>query len=114
MPEQEKEPHLAALEGSDFERAKELYGTLLSSDPDNVEYLCGFYTAGYWLNRKEVKTRKRPGRGLASWLTAEWDAFEAAAHERDFTGALSFRAVMRGILREAADNFRTAFQEEGS
>ncbi len=113
MPE-DQELHLHALSSGDFSRAKDLYGSLLESDPENLEYQCGFFAAGWWDNRSETRTRKKAGRPLATYLTQEWDTFEKAAGERNCTGSLAFRTTMRGVLGSAAEHFRIAFQEEGS
>lgn len=112
MPD-DQEPHLQALSAGDFSRAKNLYGSLIESDPENLEFQCGFFAAGWWENRAETRGRKKPGRPLATYLTQEWDAFETTAGERNCTGSLSFRATMRSILGSAAEHFRIAFQEEG-
>lgn len=112
MPE-EQEPHLQALASGDFHRAKELYGSLIETDPENLEFQCGFFAAGWWDNRSETRGRRKAGRPLATYLTQEWELFEKTAGDRSCSGSLAFRAAMRSILGTAADHFRIAFQEEG-
>ena len=103
---------LRTLAGGEFKRARDLYGQLVESDPEDLEYLCGLYSSGYWDNRSELMDRQKSGRMLAGYLMQEWDRFEHLATERNYGGCLTFRAVMQGVLGRAAEEFRTAFQEE--
>lgn len=103
------------LANGDFAEARARFGELLANDdPDDPEYACGFYAAGWWFNREDRRTSLKEGRGLADWLMQQWDDFQTIADDRDFTGCLSFRATMRAVLGEAAENYRTAFQQEGA
>ena len=105
---------LSALSSGDFKRAKELYGELLSLYPEDPEYQCGLYTSGYWDNRGEETAKQRQGRGAGEYLVREWEKYQHIADDRDYTGCLSFRMAMRVILGHAADQFRLAYQNEGS
>ncbi len=103
------------LAAGDFGEARARFGDLLANDdPNDPEYACGFYASGWWINREDRRTSLKEGRGLADWLMRQWDDFQNIAEEREFTGCLSFRATMRAVLGEAAENYRTAFQQEGA
>ena len=96
-----------------FDAAWDEYGRLLELFPEDIEYQCGLYTAGYWRNRREDIQRRRAGRELGSYLYHEWDSFQELVEDRGYQGCLSFRAAMQFILGTAADEFRLTFQEEG-
>ncbi|MCB1306556.1 MAG: hypothetical protein KDK30_00175 [Leptospiraceae bacterium] len=115
MNDQDRYQHaLEAIDNFDFEDAHYNFGILLESNPDDVEFRCGFYASGYWANRREAYERKREGRPRAAYFIEEWDAFELQAGERGFPGCESMQATMRSILGTAADHFRIAFQEESA
>lgn len=105
---------LSTLETGDFGAARTLFGELIQEFPDDLEYLCGYYSAGWWFNREEQRSGLKDGRAKGDWFMQEWDAFQRIADERDYAACLSFRASMRAILREAAEQYRIAFQEEGA
>lgn len=105
---------LSTLESGDFGAARTDFGELIQQSPDDLEYLCGYYSAGWWFNREEQRSGLKDGRAKGDWFMQEWDAFQNIADERDYTACLSFRAAMRAILREAAEQYRVAFQEEGA
>ncbi len=105
---------MTALESGDFPRARQLFGELLDSSPDDLEFQSGFYSAGYWENRREFTARLRPGRAAGSYLVKEWEEFSRIAEDRGYSGCLSFRTAMRALLGQAADQFRLAFQEDGT
>ena len=104
---------LRALQSEDFSRARELYGELVEQFPDEYEYACGFFTAGYWDNRKERIGSLKPGRAQGDWLVREWEQFQVLAEEKDFQSCRAFRGAMQAVLGRAAEQFRTAFQQEG-
>ncbi len=105
---------LEALESGDFSGARPVFGELIQAFPENPEFLCGYYAAGWWFNREERRTAMKEGRARADWLMSEWEAFQTLADQREYSGCLAFRATMRSILREAAEQYRIAFQEEGA
>lgn len=105
---------MSALESGDFGGARPIFGELIEIFPANPEYLCGYYAAGWWFNREERRTAVKEGRAKADWLMSEWEAFQTLADQREYTGCLAFRATMRAVLQEAAEQYRIAFQEEGS
>ncbi|MEQ9367390.1 MAG: hypothetical protein RIF32_24370 [Leptospirales bacterium] len=105
---------LDALESGDFGGARPIFGELIEIFPANPEFLCGYYSAGWWFNREERRTAVKEGRAKADWLMSEWDAFQSLAEQREYGGCLAFRAAMRAVLRDAAEQYRIAFQEEGA
>ncbi|MCR9141429.1 MAG: hypothetical protein NXI24_04195 [bacterium] len=105
---------LDALETGDFGGARPIFGELIEIFPNNPEFLCGYYAAGWWFNREERRTAVKEGRAKADWLMNEWDAFQSLIDQREYSGCLAFRATMRAVLREAAEQYRIAFQEEGA
>lgn len=111
--DERSEDALFSLETGDFTTARELFGHLLEEHPDNPEFACGLYTAGFWDNRREEIASYKPGRSLGAYLKREWDSFEQAAEDRNYTSLNSYRIAMIRILGQAADQFRIAFQEEG-
>ncbi len=105
---------MSLMETGEQEKAKEHFSQLLRTDPDNLEFQAGFFSAGWWLNRQNSHGLHRGGRQLSAWFMHEWDNFSKQASERGYQGCLSFRKAMHYALRSAAENFRLAFQEEGS
>ena len=104
---------LKYLTAGDFARAREDYGDLVENDPDNLEYICGFYTAGYWDNRKDRIGKLKPGRSRGDYLIKEWESYSNIATERNFPGCTTYVGAMKAILGMASEQFRVAFQEEG-
>lgn len=104
---------LEALQTGDFHKAWDLYGRLLELFPADADYQCGFYSAGYWNNRHDDIVTHKPGRLRGAFLYRQWDDFQKLAEEKNFTGCLSFRAVMKFVLGQAAEELRHAYLEEG-
>ncbi len=105
---------LEAIESGSFSLAREKYGQLLEAYPENPEYACGLYTAGYWQNRDDIlQGQDRSGRVRGAQLLSMWDKFQSIASRREYPGYFSFRAAMRYILGLAAEQYRKAFQDEG-
>ncbi|MBL8019188.1 MAG: hypothetical protein JNM27_05950 [Leptospirales bacterium] len=104
---------LSALSSGEYSRAKDLYGALLEEYPEEPDYICGFYTAAYWENRHSGFQAMPQGKVRGTALVQAWDAYEAIANDKEFTGLTSFRAAMRGILGQAAEEFRFSFQDSG-
>jgi len=115
MPLQERfQQALALLAGGRFAEAQSAFGALVESDPERKDFQCGFYSAGWWFNREDQRGFHREGRTLADWLMGEWDRYQSLAEERGYLNLSPFHAVMRAVLGEAAENYRIAFQQEGS
>ncbi len=111
--EEKDQNALQALRAEDFARARELYGELVETFPEEIEFACGFYTSGYWQNRQDQISARKPGRIQGDWLVREWEKFQVVAEEKNFTSCRAFRGAMQAILGRAAEHFRLAFQEEG-
>ncbi len=114
MSAEEYRVALEALAGGRFAEARDAFGDLVERVPDSVEYAAGFYAAGWRLNREDARARQRPGRALADWCMHEWDEFQRIAEAREWTNLPPYHAAMRAMLADAAENYRTAFQEEGA
>lgn len=104
---------LTALAHGEYNRAKDLYGSLLESEPESPAYVCGFYAAAYWDNRTGTFDNLAQGRARATALVQAWDEFEQQAAERGFQGLPGFDAAMQSVLGRAAHEFRISFQESG-
>ncbi|MBX7058384.1 MAG: hypothetical protein K1X75_10000 [Leptospirales bacterium] len=103
---------LQTLASGDFVRSQELFGHLVEESPEHSEYAAGFYASGWWNNRQEERASIKVGRTLADWLMRQWDEFDEAARQREYQSFPAYQAAMQAALRAAAENFRTAFQEE--
>lgn len=113
LPEYKMNAALAKLQSGEFEETWKLFGDLLESDPNNQEYLCGFYSSGYWNNRKNALEQIKGVRDRGTFLYREWEKFQDDAEARNFSDCLTYRSVMQYILGNAAEQFRAAFQQEG-
>lgn len=113
IEEEQDQNALRALQSEDFERARDLYGDLVEKYPEEIEYACGFYTAGYWHNRQNRIPAYKPGRIQGDWLVKEWEKFQVLAEEKNYQSCRAFRGAMQGVLGRAAEQFRLAFQQEG-
>ena len=107
-----KEGAIHTLEEGDFEHAWERYGKLVELFPEDPEYACGLYAAGYWKNRISAIAEELPGRARGAYLFREWDRFQRVAEEKQFESCLAYRAAMQWVLGSAAGELRSAFHAE--
>lgn len=113
MPAQgNSESAIHTLSEGDFEHAWERYGKLVELFPDDPEYACGLYAAGYWKNRLTAIADEAAGRARGAYLFKEWDRFQKVAEEKQFESCLSYRAAMQWVLGSAAGELRAAFHAE--
>ncbi len=110
----ELEKSLELLAKNKLEAAKKSFSSLLGSNPEEIEYQSGFFCAGWWLNRDSRRRICRGGRPRAYWLIKEWKHFFRYAKEKGYEKTQSLQCSMKRIMGEAAENFRNAFQQEGS
>lgn len=106
------EEAIFSLQAAHFEEAKQQFGELLQREPQNREYMSGFYCAGYWANRSSLLNNPEPNRP-GSGLMEAWDEFQELAEKKGFSSGPSLRAVMKSVLGKAADQYRQKFQKEG-
>jgi tetratricopeptide (TPR) repeat protein len=109
--------HLIALEAmsnGDLIRAKNLYGELLEKNPEEIDFICGYFTASYWENRKDILHPEKQGREAASQIMKAWDRFESIGEEKKFLNCKSYSAAMRYVFSLASENLRMAFQLQGA
>lgn len=109
--------HTQALEllaAGRYAEAQDAFGALVEGAPTDVDFAAGFHASGWWNNRSDVRQRQRAGRALADWLMREWDEYDELARNSGYNRAPAYQAAMHAALRDAADNFRIAFQEEGA
>ena len=113
MPAQgNNESAIHTLEQGDFEHAWDRYGKLVELFPEDPEYACGLYAAGYWKNRLSAIAEEAQGRARGAYLFREWDRFQKMAEEKEFESCLAYRAAMQWVLGNAAAELRGAFHAE--
>ncbi|MCB1138206.1 MAG: hypothetical protein KDK23_05585 [Leptospiraceae bacterium] len=106
------EDALFSLQAAHFEEAKSLFASLLEQEPDNSEFMAGFYAAGYWANRSDQLSNPEPARPGTGLMEA-WDSFQDLAEKKGFAATRSIRSVMRAVLGRASEQYRQKFQREG-
>ncbi|PJZ68948.1 hypothetical protein CH373_07900 [Leptospira perolatii] len=103
--------HLA--EGN-FERAKKAFDSLLESNPENSDYISGFYLSSYWDNRIERIHISREGRDRAALLLEFLKEFEAQYSQKQFSKSSSYWTCRNAIILEVVDQVKISIQKEGN
>ncbi len=93
--------------------AKDNFRDLLSEDSTNIEFQAGFFCVGWWLNREANKNLISMGRLRATWIMKEWKELTDIATNRAYVNTQSFQILMFYVLKEAIENYRLAFIEDG-
>ncbi|MBE7410743.1 MAG: hypothetical protein L6Q54_08180 [Leptospiraceae bacterium] len=101
------------LKEGEFEKAKTIFSNLLDKEPENPDFISGFFISGYWDNRIELIFNSKEGKDRASRLVQLFDEFEKEVSQRNFSNKTFLSFVTECVLGEASSQFRKAYQREG-
>lgn len=101
------------LKEGEFEKAKEIFSSLLDKDPENQDLISGFFVSSYWDNRIELIFNSKEGKERAARIVALFDEFEEEIRKRKIQRNQFFSNVTECVLGEASSQFRKAYQKEG-
>ncbi|MCE9498946.1 MAG: hypothetical protein K8R21_00260 [Leptospira sp.] len=101
------------LKEGEFEKAKALFSELLDKEPDNPEFISGFFISSYWDNRLENILISREGKERGKKLFELFEEFEKEISRREYPKTESLVNITFCILQEASIHFRLAYQTEG-
>lgn len=107
-----EEGNLKLKEG-EFENAKKVFSELLDENPENLEYISGYYISSYWDNRLDSILATREGKDRGNKLVSMFNEFVNELTNRKYPKNNSYESVTQCILGEASTQFRLAYQKEG-
>ena len=101
------------LKEGEFENAKHIFFELLDIDPNNQEFIAGYYISSYWDNRIETILATREGKDRGNLLVEMFNQFVTEITKRNFPKNETYESLTFCILSEASTQFRIAYQKEG-
>ncbi|BDA79368.1 hypothetical protein LPTSP3_g22980 [Leptospira kobayashii] len=111
---QKSDEALHSLSLGEFEKAKSVYSVLLDKDPEDLEYISGYFVASFWDNRLDLVLRTREGRDRGNLLLEYFSLFEEESKKRNLDTTEPYHTCMRCVLEEAAQHLKLAYQWEGA
>ncbi len=103
----------AKLRSGEFETSKQIFSSLLDEDPENLEFIVGFYISSYWDNRIEKIFAFKEGKERGHALNNLFNQFELDFQSRGYPKNSSFQAVLQSVLTESCVQIRKGFHEQG-
>lgn len=113
MEQQVDEANFKIKEG-EFEKAKKIFYGLLDINPENPDYISGFYISSYWDNRLEQILKASEGKERGLLLSDFFIAFEEEYKNRKYPFNASFDSIVYCILSESCSQLRMGFQKVGA
>jgi tetratricopeptide (TPR) repeat protein len=105
---------LHSLSIGEFEKAKSLYSVLLDKDPEDLDFISGYFVASFWDNRLDLVLRTREGKDRGKLLLTYFSTFELESKKRNIHQTQSYSTCLRCILQEAANHLKLAYRWEGA
>ena len=102
------------IKEGEFEKAKIIFSELLDINPENPDYISGFYIASYWDNRLERILSSPEGKDRGLVLNSLFVEFEIEYKNRRYIPNSSYDAIIYCIVGESCSQLRTGFQKEGA
>jgi tetratricopeptide (TPR) repeat protein len=102
------------IKEGEFEKAKTIFSELLDINPENPDYISGFYIASYWDNRLERILSSPEGKDRGLVLNSLFVEFETEFKNRRYITNSSYDAIIYCIVGESCSQLRTGFQKEGA
>lgn len=112
MQQHVDDANLKIKEG-EFEKAKKIFSELLDINPENPEYISGFYISSYWDNRLEKILSSPEGKERGLLLNSLFSDFEKEYKNRRYIPNSSYDAIIYCIVGESCSQLRTGFHKEG-
>ncbi len=103
-----------SLSVGEFEKAKSLYSVLLDKDPEDVDYISGYFVASFWDNRLDLVLRTREGKERGKLLLDYFSLFELESKKRNIQDTIAYSTCLRCILEEASSHLKLAYRWEGA
>ncbi|MCZ8157988.1 MAG: hypothetical protein O9264_17840 [Leptospira sp.] len=103
-----------SLSIGEFEKAKSLYSVLLDKDPEDLDFISGYFVASYWDNRLDLVLRTREGKDRGKLLLEYFSLFESEAKKRNIQHTVAYSTCLRCILEEASNHLKLAYGWEGA
>ncbi|MDZ4725731.1 MAG: hypothetical protein SH817_06220 [Leptospira sp.] len=105
---------LQSLAVGEFEKAKSLYSVLLDKEPEDLDYISGYFVASFWDNRLDLVLRTREGKERGKLLLDYFSLFELESKKRNIHLTIAYATCLRCILEEASNHLKLAYRWEGA
>lgn len=102
------------IKEGEFEKAKIIFYELLDINPENPDYISGFYIASYWDNRLDQILKAPEGKERGLILNELFSIFETEYKARKYPYNASFDSIVSCILGESCSQLRVGFQRIGA
>ncbi len=103
-----------SLSVGEFEKAKSLYSVLLDKEPEDLDYISGYFVASFWDNRLDLVLRTREGKERGKLLLDYFSVFELESKKRNIQETVAYSTCLRCILEEASTHLKLAYRWEGA
>ena len=101
------------IKDGEFEKAKKIFSELLDINPENPDFISGFFTASYWDNRLDTILNTPEGKERGLTLNSLFLSFQTEYKSRRYPFNSSLDAIISCILGESCSQLRIGFQKEG-
>lgn len=101
------------LRNGEFEKAKQIYSTLLDNEPNYLEWVEGYYVSAFWDNKLDHLLNLREGRDRGKALLSYLNQFEKEIQSRNYPKSHPYHESMQCILEETTRHLTIAYRQEG-
>jgi tetratricopeptide (TPR) repeat protein len=101
------------LKEGEFESSKRIFSSLLDEEPENKDFIVGFFTSSYWDNRLEKIFSTKEGRERGLLLDKMFKSFEKDFLSRGYSKNQTYESTLFCVLTESCSQLRQGFLNEG-
>lgn len=98
------------LEKGEFSEASYILGELLEKDPENEDFISGYYSIKYWQNREPLLNQIQTKN---DFLLKEWNQFEEKLKEKNYKVNSFVLTIKKFVIRKIANYIKNKFEKEG-
>ncbi len=99
------------IEKGELFEASQIIGEFLENNPDELEFISGYFSLRYWLNRESYLIKLSDQ--IIKILIEEWNRFEALLKEKNLEAGIIFFEIKKYLFKRIANYYRNKFQNEG-
>lgn len=98
------------LEKGEFSEASYILGELLEKDPENEDFISGYYSIKYWQNREPLLNQIQTKN---DFLLKEWNQFEEKLKQKNYKINSFVLTIKKFVIRKIANYIKNKFEKEG-